>query len=124
MPQDREFIDAQAKRGRPSRAPIARKNFRVNSPSRSLNLASADQHLGRVLRCEIRQTGYLHIDFNQIINDGKIKIARTYAIGLAQWILEVFGDTNASATDTKKADVARKSKSHRRISSSSDEVEP
>jgi hypothetical protein len=114
MPLDREFIDAQAKRGRPSRAPIARKNFRVNSPSRSLNLASGDVKLNRLL----------HIDFNQIINDGKIKIARTYAIGLAQWILEVFGDTNASTTDTKKADVARKSKSHRRISSSSDEVEP
>jgi hypothetical protein len=112
MPESRPFIDAQGRRGRPNRAPISTREIHVNSPSRSLNAASHDAALSRTLRCEIRATGYLHIDLSAIINDGKIKIAKTYAIKLAKWILEEY---NGTVPDTKEAIVARKSKGNRRI---------
>ena len=110
----REFIDARAEVGRPRRAPISEIAIHANSTSRSLNAASHDHGLDRFIQCKIRPDGYLQLDFKKVISDGKIRIAKTYAVKLAEWILKEYSDD--AAANPPETNVVRKSKGNRRIS--------
>ena len=121
------FKDSQGIIGRPVRAPISEAKFSADSTSRSLSQSSRDNKLTRHIQVLIRPDNYLVLDITQIINDGKIKISKTVALRLAQWIIYNYGDHDARVqsedSNTQETNLAGTSEGDSRVPSSQTKIE-
>lgn len=81
------FKDRYAQVGRPRLVSKDKTTIPATSPSRSLNKLTTKNE--KVIKIEIRDDGYLILDFARIIGT-RIKVSKTKAIALAKFIINTY----------------------------------